>query len=62
MRYDRIIAEPPPIVRGDVLRKCLEDAALLVEDLDRKRRHFSFAVRKGRIICVGQNIPRTHTQ
>jgi len=61
MRYDRIIAEPPPIVRGDVLRKCLEDAALLVEDLDRKRRHFSFAVRKGRIICVGQNIPRTHT-
>lgn len=48
-------------IREDMLARCLEEASRRVRDLERKRRHFSFAVRKGRIIAVGQNIPRTHT-
>lgn len=48
-------------VREEVLSRCLAEAERRIRTLDRKRRHFSFAVRKGRIIALGQNIPRTHT-
>lgn len=48
-------------VREDVLNRCLVEAHKRINILDRKRRHFSFAVRKGRIVALGQNIPRTHT-
>lgn len=48
-------------VREEVLSRCMEYAVSRIRSLERKRRHFSFAVRKGQIICVGQNIPRTHT-
>ena len=48
-------------VHEEVLSKCLFEAERRIHTLDRKRRHFSFAVRKGRMVAMGQNIPRTHT-